>query len=426
MNTRPIARSPKARPWRIVLVAGLLLAVALGSLGFRTGNAAPGPGQPAVASLTIGVGAALSGPSANLGWRQANSVQLLVDQVNTAGGLKFGGKTYTLSLATADSQCDSTQAIAAANSLVAAGAVAVIGHTCSAESLAAQPIYNAAGIPMISPSSTIPDVTEQGFNTTFRVISRDDRPPALLARQMRRLDIRRAAIVDLQGVDPLANDVLEAEFTSYGGVVVDRLTADTTNNFAGVLAAIQNNPPSERAQVIFYSDPNGTRAGLLSRIAYDLGMRNLPIAWCTFDLNRGVLSNYLSEAGNAAAGDYACFYYRSAAYMPGYADFNADYEAAGFPNYGGEATAYGAFAYDAAGIVVDAILRAKSIEPDKIRQAIAATPGYQGVVGAYQGFDAKGDVIPQWAWVETRKNNQWILFDLEETFLPSIRRDPGP
>jgi branched-chain amino acid transport system substrate-binding protein len=394
----------------------------IGLFVLRAGYAAPGLGQPAAATLTIGMGAALSGPSANLGWRQANSVQLLVDQVNAAGGLKFGGKTYTLNLVTTDSQCDSAQAVTAANSLVAAGAVAVIGHTCGVESLAAQPIYNAAGIPMISPSSTIPDVTEQGFDTTFRVISRDDRPPALLARQMRRLDIRRAAIVDLKVVDPLANDVLEAVFTNYGGEIILRLTADTTNDFAGVLAAIQD----ERPQVIFYSDPNGTRAGLLSRIAYDLGMRNIPIAWCTFGLNRGVLNDYLAEAGNAAAGDYACFYYRSAAYMPGYASFNADYEAAGFPNYGGEATAYGAFAYDTAGIVVDAIRRAKSIEPDQIRQAIAATPGYSGVVGAYLGFDAKGDVIPQWAWVETRKDDQWILFDLEETFLPSIRRDPGP
>ena len=428
MNTQLFSRHPKAPAWRAVLLAILSLAVAFGPLMIRAGyarsgsHAASSPGQPAAATLALGVGADLSGPSAFIGWRQVNSVQLLVDQVNAAGGLQFGGKTYTLKLVTADSQCNPAKAVAAANSLLAAGVVAVVGHTCSVESLAAQPIYNAAGVPMISPSSTVPDVTEQGFDTTFRVISRDDRPPALLARQMRRLDLRRAAIVDLQGVDPLANDVLQAEFINYGGEITSRRLANSTNNFLEVLSAIR----LENPQVIFYSDPSGTRAGLLSRLAYDLGMRQIPIAWCTFDMNRGVLGAYLAEAGEAAEGDYTCFYYRNEAYMPGYADFNADYQAAGFLNFCDKATAFGAFAYDAAGIAVDAILRAKSIDPQVIRQAIAATPGYQGVVGDYQGFDAIGDVIPQWAWLEVRAGNRWVVFDRQEAFLPFARRDPGP
>lgn len=107
--------------------------------------------------ITIGVAADLSGPIASFGWRQANAVQLAVDQTNAAGGIDIGGVTYSLALVTADSACNADQAITAANTLLNAGAVAVVGHSCSGASFAAQPIYNAAGVAMISPSSTAPN-----------------------------------------------------------------------------------------------------------------------------------------------------------------------------------------------------------------------------------------------------------------------------
>jgi len=110
--------------------------------------------------ITIGVGAALSGANAPLGWQEVNSVQLAISQTNAAGGVYVGGVTYTLALVTADSGCDATQTITAANALLRAGAIAIVGHMCSVESMAAQPIYNAAGVAMVSPSSTNPQLTQ--------------------------------------------------------------------------------------------------------------------------------------------------------------------------------------------------------------------------------------------------------------------------
>ena len=365
--------------------------------------------------ITIGVGAAQS-VLPDLGWRQVNAVQLAVDQVNAAGGINIAGTVYTLALAVADDGCNAAQGAAAANTLINAGAVAVVGYTCSSASNAAQPIHAAAGVPMITPSSTMPELTEQGYTTTFRVISRDDSPPILLASYLRDwLKLEKAAIVELDGFwGNWATDSISTTFTSLGGTVTSRNTVASTAEFTATLTVIQAEDPN----VIFYSDTDANNAGLLSRVAHSLGMTGTIIAWNTFSEDETVLAAYAGQAGAAAEGDHAAMSYRRTQDMPGYAAFNAAYQAAGFPNYGDAAMAWGAYAYDAANIMIAAIRRAQSINPGDIRNAIASTTNYQGVVGIYEGFDAKGDVIPQWAWLERYTNGQWIILHPGKVFLP--------
>ena len=80
--------------------------------------------------ITIGVGTLLSAPDA-FGWAQANSVQLAINETNAAGGINVGGIAYTLALISADDGCNPVQAVTAANTLLNAGAIAVVGHGCS-------------------------------------------------------------------------------------------------------------------------------------------------------------------------------------------------------------------------------------------------------------------------------------------------------
>ena len=73
-----------------------------------------------------------------------------------------------------DDACDGEQAVALANKFVSDGVVFVAGHPCSEASIAASPVYAAAGILMISPVSTNPTLTERGLTNVFRVVGRDD------------------------------------------------------------------------------------------------------------------------------------------------------------------------------------------------------------------------------------------------------------
>jgi len=149
-----------------VLTVALLMSVFFSPVILQTAKAAP-------PVIKIGVAAALSGGADWLGWRQANSVQLAIDQINSAGGIDVGGIDYNLELVSENSSCDAAQAITAANNLVAVGVVAVVGHSCSLATIPAEPVYDAAGIAMISGSATSPLVTTQGYDIAFRTISKD-------------------------------------------------------------------------------------------------------------------------------------------------------------------------------------------------------------------------------------------------------------
>jgi len=157
----------------------------------------------------------------------------------------------------------------------------------------------------------------------------------------------------------------------------------------------------------------------------DLYLNFYIIAWNTYSDDENVLAVYEARAGVAAEGDHAAMLYRRTQDMPGYGAFNAAYQAAGFPNYGDEAMAWGPYAYDAANIIIAAIRRAQSANPNDIRDAIASTTNYQGVVGTYEGFDAKGDVIPQWAWLERYSNGQWVILHPSKVFLPLTLKNFG-
>jgi branched-chain amino acid transport system substrate-binding protein len=365
--------------------------------------------------ITIGVAAALSGWGESLGWRQANAVQLAISQTNAAGGVDIGGSPYTLTMVFADSACSGTEAITAANTLIDAGAVAVVGHTCSGASFEAQPIYSAAGVPMVTASSTNPDLTEQGYTTTFRIIGKDGPQAVYLARYFRQwLGVDEVAIIERNYAwrNP-ATAAFSNTVVSLGGTIVSLHTVASTDDFTATLIAIQ----AEGPDAIYYADEVANNAGLLSSISHNQGLGETIIAW---DAGVASFDGYATVAGPAAEGDYAVSYVPDADDMPGYLAFNAAYQASAFPNYGADAEMQGAYAYDAARIVIAAMDRAGSTDPAAIRNQIAAMVDYGGVAGTYGGFDANGDVIPPWVWLKRFENGQWMTLHPSRVFLPVV------
>ena len=124
----------------------------------------------AQAEIKVGIAGPLSGSSLNLGEQQEIGAQKALEHLNDKGGL-LGKEIVVMSV---DDACEPRQAKAAARQLVSEGVVFVVGHVCSACSIAASKIYEEAGIIMISPASTNPKVTDEGGPNVFRVIGRDD------------------------------------------------------------------------------------------------------------------------------------------------------------------------------------------------------------------------------------------------------------
>jgi branched-chain amino acid transport system substrate-binding protein len=292
----------------------------------------------------------------------------------------------------------------------------VVGHTCSSATFAAQAVYAAEGVPMVSASSTGPHVTEQGYTTTFRVITRDESPTIMLAGHLAdKLMFESAAIVEIDTFfGNWANDAFSDTFTGLGGSITSRHTITSSEDFTATLSTIM----VENPDVIHFANNNGSTAGLLSKVAANVGMNGVVIAWSTFSVDRDFLSDYAAVAGDAAEGDIAAMVYRTKEQMPGYEEFNAAYQDAGFANFGDEADIWGAFAYDAANMLIAALSRTESADPADIRDEFALTSNYSGVVGTYEGFDSKGDVIPQWAWLERYQNGNWIKELPNRIYLP--------
>jgi branched-chain amino acid transport system substrate-binding protein len=122
------------------------------------------------AEIKVGIASALSG-SALIGGEQVEIGALkAIEHLNNKGGV-LGKRIVAISV---DDACEARQARAVARQLVREGVVFVVGHACSACSLAVSKIYEEAGVIMISPTSTNPKVTDEGGPNVFRVIGRDD------------------------------------------------------------------------------------------------------------------------------------------------------------------------------------------------------------------------------------------------------------
>ena len=398
-----------------VILAGACATLLLG--GMQTSSRALA--APADNVIKIGVQAALTLGNDFIGIRQANAVQLAVDQVNAAGGIDIGGTPYTIEVVLADSQCRPDQADDAANLLLAAGVVAAVGDTCSSAHFVAQEIFDAAGVSLVSASATSPQVTDRGFDTSFRVITRDDTWSIWAAESLyNTYAMQSVAIIAMAGAEnttPVLSFIDAFEVT-LGGTITSINSITSAADLTTTLTKIQG----EGAHAIYFPSYDSTLAGQMALEAYNLGMVDTPIVWDSMSETRSMsLPAYDTEAGVAAEMNYAIFYYREPADMPGYAAFNAAYVAAAFPEYGDEAQKWGAFAYDAAKIILAAIDRADSTDPAAIRDAIADTPKHDGVVGTYEGFDAKGDVLPQWGDMLRSLNGEWLSLHPDPAALPA-------
>jgi branched-chain amino acid transport system substrate-binding protein len=143
----------------IAAAAGLMLVAAAPLAGF------------AEDTIKLGVVGPHSGDLASYGLPSVNAAKILTEQINAAGGI--GGKK--IELLVEDTVCDAKTATDVATKLVSDGAQIVLGGICSGSTKAALPIYQDAGILVMSPSATNPGLTQSGdYNNFFRTIAPDD------------------------------------------------------------------------------------------------------------------------------------------------------------------------------------------------------------------------------------------------------------
>jgi branched-chain amino acid transport system substrate-binding protein len=133
------------------------------------------------ADILIGVAGPMSGQFGILGTQMRAGVDAAARAINSAGGIN-GEPLTVLAI---DDGCDTRRAVEAAREFVAKDARAIIGHFCSGTSLAAALVYKDAGIPMLSPSASAPQLTEARHWNVFRLALRDDALANLAAARIK-------------------------------------------------------------------------------------------------------------------------------------------------------------------------------------------------------------------------------------------------
>ncbi|WP_334128348.1 branched-chain amino acid ABC transporter substrate-binding protein [Sneathiella sp.] len=338
---------------------------------------------PAWADIAIATAGPMTGQYASFGQQMKAGAEQAVADINAAGGVN--GEMLTLEVG--DDACDPKQAVAVANQMASKGVVFMAGHFCSGSSIPASAVYTEEGIIMISPASTNPKLTDEGGDNVYRVCGRDDQQGivagAYLAEQAKAG--KKVAILH--------------DKTAYGKGLADETKAAMEKNGAEATmyeaytagekdyTALVSKMKQESIDIAYIGGYH-TEAGLIVRQMRDQGMSTQLVSGDAL-----VTDEYWSITGDAGEGTLMTFS-PDPRKNPGVDELVAKFRAKGI-----EPEGYVLYTYAAIQAWAQAATAAKSIEEDKVIEALN-TGTFKTVLGDLS-FDDVGDVtLPGYVWYE--------------------------
>lgn len=326
-----------------------------------------GPTNAGGDTIRVGVYGDLTGATSSFGQSTKNGIQLAFDEINAAGGVN--GKK--LEMLFEDDQGTPEKAKTVIQKLISQDkVVAVLGEVASSNSLAAAPVAQEAKIPMITPSSTNPKVTEIG-DYISRVCFIDPFQGSVMAKfAANTLGAKTAAILGDNSSDYSKGltQFFEQEFTRLGGRIITKQTyAQRDQDFKAQLTQMRDQKPD----VIYIPGYYG-EVGIIAKQARELGMNQPLLGGDGWD------SPELWKLGGAALNPaYISNHYSADNPAPEIQNFVKAYQA----KFNVAPDSLAALAYDSAKVLADAIKRAGGTDSAKLKDAINATKGFAGVTG---------------------------------------------
>jgi len=364
--------------------------------------------------VRIGVFMSTTGTTANFGISSVNGIKMAADEINAAGGIN--GKQVELLVQ--DDRSDASEAATIVTKFVTQDQVhAIIGEVASSRSIAAAPIAQNAKIPMLTPSSTNPEVTKKG-DFIFRSCFIDPVQGAAIAQfAAKSLNAKSAAImVDRKndystGLEKVISEV----FTRMGGkIVATQSYQEGDQDFNAQLTSLKGGNPEVIFVPGYYND-----VGLIAKQARDKGI-TVPLiggdGWDSVQL--------YAIGGSALNGSYFTNHYSPYDTDPKVQKFVNNYKS----RYNTIPDALAATAYDAANIMFDAVKRSKSLSGPDIRDALAATQAFPGVTGTVT-FNEHRDAVKPIVMIEIKDGGTYAVkerVNVEGAALPATTSNTAP
>jgi len=314
----------------------------------------------------VGEFASLTGASASFGQSSHKGTELAVEEINAAGGVL--GRP--IELITEDDQSQAGQPATIVRKLISQDSVvAVLGEVASSKSLEAAPICQQNKIPMISPASTNPKVTEVG-DCIFRICFIDPFQGTVMSKFARENGWKKVAVLTdvKQDYSVGLAEFFMKDFLANGGQIVREQKYSTGDkDFKPQLTSIKASQPDAVFVPGYYAE-----VSLIAKQAKLLGLK-VPLlggdGW--------VGDSLLKVAGKSLDGSFFSSHFSSDDASPKVRNFVDKFKA----KYGEVPDDMAALGYDSAMILADAIRRAGTTDSGPLRQAIASTSSHDGVTG---------------------------------------------
>jgi len=343
--------------------------------------------------VLIGLAGPLTGPSARIGKDLENGAQLAIDAAN-ARHPKIGSEGVTYKLVSEDDQSDPRTAVTVAQRLVDAGVVGVVGHWNTGTSIPAARVYHDAGIAQVAPVATGHAYTQQGFDTSFRIMGHDDDGGQVAGKYaLESLKAKRIAVIDDRTAfgQGLADQFVKSIEAGGGSVVSREYVDDKTVDFSAVLTNVRSKNPD----LIFFGGVDAQAAPLARRI------KQLGIKATLMGAGGFVSQTFLTLAQNDGEGVTALEPGLAIEQMPGGKAFEQAY----VDRYKTHIELHAPFAYDGVGVLIAALEKAGSTDPQKYLPVLRSID-YQGVTGPI-AFDREGNLKNPTFTVYQVKANKW-------------------
>ena len=330
--------------------------------------------------LKIGVAGPLTGDQAAFGEMLKNGALLAVAEWNAKGGVPVGGQKRKIEILWGDDRHDPREGVSIAHKFVNSGVVGVVGHFNSSVSIPASTVYVEAGVVQITPASTNPKLTEQGFKTVFRVCGRDDQQGQVAADYIvDKLGIKRVAILHDkttygQGLADETKRFLGARGVKpvfYSGII------QGDKDYTPVLTAMKQKNPA----IVYFGGIHPEAILLVKQMRERLGIK------AAFMSGDGVfVDEFFKIAGKSAEGSYLSFT-PDQKKIPAAQRVIKDHR----ERFGREVGAYTIYSYVAANMILSSIAETGSTKGDKIAAHLRGKV-WKSALGKIQ-FNKKGDVL---------------------------------
>jgi branched-chain amino acid transport system substrate-binding protein len=247
--------------------------------------------------------------------------------------------------------------------------IALLGEVASSKSLEAAPIAQQNKVPMISPASTNPKVTEVG-DYIFRICFIDPFQGTVMSKFALSKGWKKVAILTdvKQDYSVGLSQFFKEHFSQNGGTIVSEQSYSSGDtDFSAQLTSLRGKAPEAILASGYY-----TEAGLIAKQARQLGLSAPLLGGDGWDS-----PSLVEVAGPAMEGNFFSNHFSVEDQSPPIQDFIKKYR----DKFKEETDAMAALGYDSAMLLADAIKRAGTTDPEKLRDAIAATKDYQGITG---------------------------------------------